>query len=229
MNRTLWKCTGAFTPMSYRIAIVIGMILTSAIGFGLSYFMGLASALIVAPISLMVVIFVDYFAFSGISVRREKCMEMMKSSVYGREIIGKALKTDTILKIVTVLLCFAGCIIGCFVSGAGVLFVLAVMFTTMALTVFVLIFTRRKGLSMAVQMMMTYLGVTLLDGVMVGLLYAVLNAAEEEAQGISTLDIIVWAITLGMACLTVLLGFLLYRDCIRGYESGFLDRSEKEA
>ncbi|MBO7634787.1 MAG: hypothetical protein J6S72_10505 [Lachnospiraceae bacterium] len=229
MNRTLWKCTGAFTPMSYRIAVIIGMILTSVIGFILSDYMGLASALVVAPIALVIIVFVDYFAFSGISTRREKCMELMKSSLYGREIIGKALKADTILKIVTVLLCFAGCIIGCFMGGVGIMFVLAVMFTTMAITVLVLIFTRRKGLNTAVQMMLTYLGVTLLDGVMLGLLFATINATEEETAGMNAIDIAILSITLGMAALTILLGFLLYRDCIKGYESGFLDRSEKEA
>ena len=156
MKRTLWKCTGAFTPMSYRIAVIIGMILTSVVGFVLSDYMGLASALVVAPIALVIIVFVDYFAFSGISTRREKCMELMKSSLYGREIIGKALKADTILKIVTVLLCFAGCIIGCFMGGVGIMFVLAVMFTTMAITVLVLIFTRRKGLNTAGQMMLTW-------------------------------------------------------------------------
>ena len=64
---------------------------------------------------------------------------------------------------------------------------------------------------------------------MLALLFATINATEEEAAGMNAVDIAILSITLGMAALTVLLGFLLYRDCIKGYESGFLDRSEKEA
>jgi hypothetical protein len=229
MKRTYWKCTGAFTPVSYRVAVIAGMILIAGIGFVLAYFMGLASALMVGPMVMTVIILIDYLAFSGISTRREKCMEIMKSSVYGKEIIDKALKTDIVIKLATMLLCFSGCLIGCIVTGAGVMFVLVVMLTAMVFTELALIFTRRKGLSIAMQTMIIYFMVTLLEGAMVALLYAVLAAAEKETAGTEPVTIVVWLITVGMAALTVIMGIVLHRDCVKGYESGFFDNSETGA
>ena len=216
----------AFTPLGYRIATVIGMAVTSCMGFFLTKYMGIATALVIAPMALAIITFIDYFAFSGISTRKEKCMEIMKSSVYGTEIVSKALKTDIILKFITMVLCFAGTLIGCIMYEAGVIFVLAVMVTTMAVTELALIITRRKGLSIAVHTMVIYLMVTVEEGALIALFLGLASEVDEEKTGTLFSNMIGPAVVIGMIALTVLFGILLYRDCVKGYESSFSDNSE---
>ena len=216
----------AFTPLGYRIATLIGMAITSGLGFFLTKYMGLATALVVAPMALAIITFIDYFAFSGISTRKEKCMEIMKSSVYGSEVVSKALKTDVILKLITMVLCFAGTLIGCIMYEAGVLFVLAVMVTTMAVTELALIITRRKGLSIAVHSMVIYIMVTVEEGAMIALFLGFASSVDEEAADSMFANIVGPAVLIGMIALTVLLGIILFKDCVKGYMSGFCDDSE---
>lgn len=217
----------AFTPVSYRIATVIGMVFTSAAGFFLTKYMGLSTALVVAPLSMVVIALIDYFAFSGISTRKEKCMELMKSSFYGTEILCKAMKLDIILKMITMVLCFMGSFIGCILYEAGILLVLSALFATMAVTALTLIFTRRKGLSIVVHTMIIYFMSMVLNGVLLALLLSMVEGITDVTQSDTTFtNVVVPLIIVGLAALAVLFGILLYRDCVKGYESGFCDNSE---
>ena len=215
----------AFTPFSYKAAAVIGMAAAAGLGLFLFKYMGLATALVVSPTALIVITFIDYFAFSGISTRREKCMEMMKSSVYGSEIIGKTLKTDIRIKIVTLLLSFSGCIAGTFIYESGLLFILAVMAATAAVTGLTVIFSRRKGLSLMVHTMIIYIATNMLEGVLLILLLCLTATGRNEDVPVPAgwVTALVGAV---LALIAVLIGWLMYRDSVKGYESGFCDNSE---
>lgn len=230
MKRTAWKCFTSYVPTSYKVLMIVGTVLCTALSVFLGSILGIMGNLIVGSLVMVMLILVDYFAFSGISVRYQKRMEMLKSSFNGNEVIRKALVVDLIGKAALSVVVYAAGIIG---AGGIPDINVFLMFTSFYLLYIVvsavfLIFTRRKGLSILVQMLFCYLASSAAGGLFFALV-ATQQGVEKVTEKFEGGSIIASAVILALLVVLIAVGaILLYKDSYKGYLSGFSDGTDKD-
>ena len=176
---------------------------------------------IIAPIICMLVLgFLDYFAFAGANSRHAHGMELFKSSTRGEILFKKALKQDLINKSV---ISFAASVIsGTFAALnteklPDLLFVVFYCFgayaTGQLVLRLVLFLTRKKGLTMQTHALILYLVYFVGSVLFIPLIFV----SETESA------IIMGIYTAVAEILSVLSAILLFRSCVRAYSSAFYD------
>ena len=193
--------------------------------------------IMIAPILAMgVLCFMDYFTFSGTGSKRATGMDVVRSSYYGGEVLHKALKQDMINKSLFNLLSVAfavGCV---FVSRSQVreiaeansmwegfedsnlfviVYALGVFATSQILIRVTLLWTRSKGLTMQVHMLIVYL--VFFGGTII--LLPVIFLSETH----STPIMLAYAVV--AECLSIFFANVLLKHCKKAYDSSFSDES----
>ena len=213
----------AFTSPIYRILNLIGAILFMIVGFLSNVYIGSFGAVLIAGTVPVIIVFLDYFAFAGTSTRKQKTMNFMKSSFKGIELFKSAVKTDIYLKEICLLFGFLGYLLAEIINSSepqflfdAFLLVLVYLPLSEITTRVTLIIARRMAVSILTQMAVCYLCSMLMTMLM--FLYSFLMP---EQLGDYYFTLIIISIT--MEAISILCAVLLYKDCIKGYESSFID------
>lgn len=213
----------AFTSPIYRMLNVIGAILFMIVGFLSNVYIGSFGAVMITGTVPVILVFLDYFAFAGTSTRKQRSMNFMKSSFKGLELFKSAVKTDIYLKEICLLFAFFGYILAeiirfsepqfLFDAFLLVLVYLPLSEITMRLT---LIIARRMAVSILTQMAVCYI-----CSMIMTILMVIYSFLMPEQLGDYYLTLII--ISIIMEAISILCAVLLYKDCIKGYESSFID------
>jgi len=214
----------AFCSKGYRLINLLSLVLLPIIGYFIFALFGPAAPIAIAPIILFILVFFDYYAFSGISARNQKYMEFLKTSVKGGEILDSALRIDMIIKTLQTCAAYLGCLVSDFVNSGEyfipfAIIIIAFIPIAQTMTRFTLILTRRKGLTVMMQVLIVYLATTILSIISVMLVLVL----PTEAPGVYYVSIPALVI---FEILSVISAKLLLRDCITGFRSGFADMKE---
>ena len=220
MNRSPYL---AFTALSYRVLHVISALGFMVIGFLANVYIGTIGTVLLSAASPLVLVFIDYFAFSGVSSRKQKNMQFLKSSCKGLKFFSAAVKTDLWVKHFCLFVGYIGFILAeviYFINGEEFLDSLLVLLIyipiselTMNIT---LILSRRIALSMVVQ-----IGVCYICSMISTILLFLYSFLIPEHLSDYTVVIIVSFIIIQV--LSIIMAIVLYKDCIKGYISSFSD------
>ena len=217
----------AFTSLYFRMILILMALILTAVGFFADKIFGINAALIISALASTVNVFIDYYAFGGISARKQRGMEIVRSSFYGRTIIDSALKTDMYIKALLNLTGFIGFIAGELyfseepgLSPIAVSLVLLLYPVTNLTTRVILFISRRMSTTMVVQILITYLASTF-NSILIFIIGSLLPMELEE------FSIIPLIIALAAEVLSILMAYILLTDCRKGYRSSFFDNSEK--
>ena len=213
----------AFTAPSYRVLNILATLGLILIGFLADVYIGTVGIVMLSTFGPVVLVFLDYFAFSGASTRRQRTMNYMKSSFKGEAFFRSALKTDIFLKEICLLFSFLGYIIAeviyftdadSFVNGILVLLIyLPVSEITMCVT---LIISRKIALSVIIQTAVCYF-CSMISTFL--LMFYSFIVPEQLAEYTLTFVIMFFL----LEAIHILCAVLLYRDCVKGYTSSFTD------
>ncbi|MBR4343761.1 MAG: hypothetical protein IKP88_13880 [Lachnospiraceae bacterium] len=212
----------AFTSQIYRIIIILVFISLLGVGFFSDQALGFTGAFIVTAFSSTVTIFLDYFIFGGVSARKQRGMELVKSSFKGRELLEKALKTDMYIKAFINLSGFIGFLLAEIVFSeeglsplAIILFLILYPITNLTSRI-ILIIARRFAVSMASQVFITYLA-SMLNTLLLLTISFLIPLTDEGFNIILIVPVVI------IEALSILTATLLLKDCIKGYNSSFYD------
>jgi hypothetical protein len=101
----------AFTSLGYRILHLITTLGFIMIGFLADVYIGSIGVVMISAGIPLILVFLDYFAFSGASSRKQKSMQFVKSSCKGFNFFKSALKTDIWVKQGCIVLGYLGYIL----------------------------------------------------------------------------------------------------------------------
>lgn len=226
----------AFASNSH-IAIMLALFaVTCFAGYAFSLMIWQLTLIICPILSMGILCFMDYFTFSGTGSKRATGMDVVRSSYYGGEVLHKALKQDMINKSLFNLLSVAfavGCV---FVSRSQareiaeansmwegfedsnlfvIVYALGVFATSQILIRVTLLWTRSKGLTMQVHMLIVYL--VFFGGTII--LLPVIFLSETH----STPIMLAYAVV--AECLSIFFANVLLKHCKKAYDSSFSDES----
>lgn len=212
----------AFCPPIYRTSNYLCIILFMILGFLASYHMGNAGITFVASGIPLVLVFLDYFAFSGTSTRKQKIMCYIKTSFKGKELYKNALITDLYVKEICILSGFFGFVLKEVIvfdaeSFRNTLMCILIFLPISELTLRIsLLISRRLSLAMGLHLAICYLSsmITLI----LLLVYSFL--IPENISEFALIVIVLFAV---LEAVSILIAIIVYRDGIKGYESGFYD------
>ena len=217
----------AFTSLYFRLILILLALILTAAGFFADKLFGINAVLIIASIAATVNVFFDYYAFGGISARKQRGMEMVKASFYGSRLIDSALKTDMYLKALLNLTGFIGFIAGELyfseepgLSPMAVTMVLLLYPLTNLATRVILFISRRISTTIVVQIFITYLA-SMFNSLLIFLIGYFVPFDPEE------FSIIPLICAAAVEVLSILMAIFLLADCRKGYRSSFYDNSEK--
>ncbi len=209
-----------------RILIMLVLLVITCL---LSFFLTLIWQLgiIMAPsLSMIILVFMDYFIFSGTNSKRSKGMELLKSSPRGSQVLQRALKQDIVNKSVFSLIAIsftvALILIGRSASGAEsfedsnlfvIIFAFGAFATGQVLTRIALLLTRNKGLTLHVHMLLAYLIFFLGTAIMLPLIFLSETHSIPIMSGYAAV----------MEVLSILTGKLLISSCGKAYDASFCD------
>lgn len=213
----------AFTSLMYRIIQILIVLISVVLGFLADVYIGNAGIVMLAAGLPLILVFTDYFAFSGTSTKKTKSMQFIKSSCKGFDFFRSALKTDLLLKHFCLLFSFLGIYLAeiiYFNDGDGfvasillLLIYLPISQLTMNIT---LIISRRIALTLAVQISVCYI-CSMISTILL-LTYSFL--LPENLRDYTLPSIISFAV---IEILSIIAAIILYKDCVKGYVSGFSD------
>ena len=213
----------AFTSLGYRILHLITTLGFIMIGFLADVYIGSIGVVMISAGIPLILVFLDYFAFSGASSRKQKSMQFVKSSCKGFNFFKSALKTDIWVKQGCIVLGYLGYILAeliyftdseaFFDSFLLLLIYLPISGLTTNIT---LIISRRIALTMAVQIAVCYI-CSMLSTILL-LMYSFLM--PEHISDYTVPAIVSFVI---IEALSIIVGVILYKDCVKGYASSFSD------
>jgi hypothetical protein len=212
----------AFTPWYMLPIRIIQSIALFLVGIYLYSFVGRHAVMFFPPLVIFSDSMLDYLAFAGISMRRQKSMEWIKSSVAGRKVAMGALMQDSLFRIVSTAAGSFGIMIGSlaiaseeytpFVSFAPLVFI---PFTYFISNISLLI-SHRVGGTVSVQMLLGY--ALMVVGEIICVFMGMFLFADDNMGFIKGVVLIaIWAV------IAFFTAKLLLRDAEKGYESGFFD------
>ncbi len=217
----------AFTSLYYRLILILLALLLIVAGFFADKLLGINAVFLITATASIANVFFDYYAFGGISARKQRGMDMVKSSFYGSNLIDSALKADMYIKALLNLTGFAGFIAGELyyseepgLSPIAITLVLLLYPITNLTTRVILFISRRLSTTMVVQIFITYLA-SMFNTI---LIFAVSFLIPMELEEFSVIPLIVAA---AAEVLSILMAIVLLTDCRKGYRSSFFDTSEK--
>ena len=217
----------AFTSLYFRLILALLALVLTAAGFFADMVLGINTALIITALASTVNVFLDYYAFGGISARKQRGMEMVKSSFYGDKLIDSALKADMFIKALLSLTGFIGFIAGELyfseepgLSPIAITLVLILYPITNLSTRVILFISRRMSTTMVVQVFITYLA-SMFNSILVFIVGAIIPMESEE---FSIIPVIIAVVA---EALSILMAYILLADCRKGYRSSFFDTSER--
>ena len=188
-----------------------------------NYFLSLSlwqAAILLGPIlCFAVLIFMDYFVFSGFNSRTSIGMDLVKSSLKGRMIIKKALEQDIVNKTFFVLTGSASAFVFVLRNHPEVDLLFLIFFTiggfstTHILLHLILLIDRSKGLTMQAHVFICYLSYSL--GTVIFL------PAVFISETMSLLFMIIYSVV--TTALGIFTGIILIRSCMKAYDSCFHD------
>ena len=213
----------AFTSLGYRILHCIITLGFMVLGFLADVYMGSVGVVIISAGMPLVLVFLDYFAFSGTSSRKQKSMQFIKSSYKGLNLFKTAVKTDLWIKQGCIVLAYLGYILAeiiyyidsetFFDSLLLLLIYLPISGLTTNLT---LIISRRIALTIAVQIAVCY--ICSMFSTILLVIYSFL--IPEHISNFAVAAIISFVI---IEAISIVVGIILYKDCVKGYTSSFSD------
>ena len=213
----------AFTTLGYRLLNILTTVLFVVIGFLADVYIGSIGVVILSAGVPLVLVFLDYFAFSGASTRKQKSMSFIKSSCKGFEFFKSTVKTDLIIKHICLLFCYIGFVLAEIIyytdSEALInsLMLLLIYMPISALTMNItLIISRRISLSMVIQTTVCYI-----CSMISTILLLIYSAIIPENMDDFMLPVIISFFVLGT--ISIVLAYVLYKDCLKGYTSSFVD------
>ena len=213
----------AFTGKFFSLFYIVGAILFMVVGYLANIYMGSAGIVLIAAFPAVIIVFIDYFAFSCASSRRQASMNFIKSSYWGLDFFKSALKTDIIIKEIVMMLPFLGYILADFIAFeenyifADLVAILIFAPMIQVVSMLTLIISRRIALSMVAQMAVCYIA---------SMIHAILSivvsfALPTEQEGFPFYALVIFFV---LEAIGILLAIFLYKDCVKGYESSFADK-----
>lgn len=213
----------AFTSLSYRILHIVITLGFFVAGFLANVYIGPIGVVILSAGYPLLLVFLDYFAFSGASSRKQKSMHFIKSSYKGLGFFKSAVKTDLWIKHGCILLGHLGYILAELIYYTDseefleAILLLLIFFPISGLTTNItLIISRRIALTMAVQIAVCYI-CSMLSTILL-LMYSFLM--PEHISDYTVAAIVSFVI---IEALSIIVGVILYKDCVKGYASSFSD------
>ena len=213
----------AFTSFNYRLFCVLAATLFLVGSFFANVYVGKIAAILIATVMPVMYVFLDFFAFSGTSSRKQRTMNFLKSSYKGTAFFRSALKTDTILKNIFLLSGFLGFIIAELVYYTdfdsfeeSMLMILVYLPISQITTMLSLIASRRMSLTLLAQTSVCYL--CSMTSTLLFIIYSFL--LPEEMNSVATFVIIAFVV---LELIAIALAVVVYKDCVKGYDSSFVD------
>lgn len=223
MKTSFWTEYRALSSHSYRLLTLSLFVLLPLLEILGSRFIGIMGALIATQMAMFFLCLFDYYIFSGISIRKQKSMEIFKSSLYGERILLKALKADQIVKSLTILIAVGAGVILTLTYDAdpeekiyAVAILMASFPVTGAVTRITLLLSRRYSATIISQIIITYIASQAFS-----MLLAILFLATPQNPKYAC--IICGIIFVVSEATSIILARILINDCIKGYLSGFSD------
>ena len=176
------------------------------------------------PIAVYTDVLFDYVAFSGVSIRRQKTMEWVKSSVAGEGFIRRAISQDFFIRMIATMSGYLGVMVCGFIAEESSISDILAPVVFIPFTIFagnlVIIISHRVGGTVNTPFLIC------LPGIIGGEIIAVLLGLFLFG-GTRIVDrmmfIKIWAAFAVLAALAVATSIWLLRDFRTGYESGFSD------
>ncbi|MBR6475884.1 MAG: hypothetical protein IKS98_10585 [Lachnospiraceae bacterium] len=213
----------AFTSFSYRLLCLLMTVVFMVGSFLANIYVGKIAAILLATLMPVMYVFLDFFAFSGTSSRKQRTMNFIKSSYKGTAFFRSALKTDTILKNIFLLSGFLGFIIAELVYYTdfdsfeeSMLMILVYLPISQITTMLSLIASRRMSLTLLAQTSVCYL--CSMTSTLLFIIYSFL--LPEEMNSVATFVIIAFVV---LELIAIALAVVVYKDCVKGYDSSFVD------
>ena len=213
----------AFTSLMYRILQVLTVLLFIAAGFLADVYIGSIGVVMISAGLPLVIVFTDYFAFAGVSTRKLKSMQFVKSSCKGFDFFKSALKTDLFLKHFCLNFSFVGYLLAEIIyftdseTFTGSLMILLIYLPIAQLTMNItLIISRRIALTMAIQIAVCYI-CSMISTILL-LVYSFLlpeNMSDYTVPSIISFFVI--------EVVSIIVAIVLYKDGLKGYVSSFSD------
>ncbi|MCQ2522944.1 MAG: hypothetical protein MJ123_01280 [Lachnospiraceae bacterium] len=194
--------------------LVLPLILATGVPMGI-----LVGALMVASFSILIELIMDFFTFGGIAAKKEKVMEYCRSSIKGPRVVEKGLTGDVVVKFLKMFLIVIISYVSTTlylnekITAISILFMLSLVFAALVLIYGGLMITRRFCKTFSIHVIVIYLVMAIGTGLFVPLFYFYICGA---LIGMITF-------TLVSGCLSGLFGYLLVREGVNGFKSGYYD------
>ena len=213
----------AFTSFSYRLLCLLMTVVFMVGSFLANIYVGKIAAILLATLMPVMYVFLDFFAFSGTSSRKQRTMNFLKSSYHGTAFFRSALKTDIILKNLFLLSGYLGFIIAEIIYYTdfiyfeeSMLMILVYLPITQITTMLTLFISRRLSLTLLAQVSVCYL--CSMVSTLLFVIYSFL--LPEEMNSVATFVIITFVV---LEIIAITLAVVVYKDCAKGYDSSFAD------
>ena len=223
-NRSFEAEYFAFAP-GWRAPLMIVLLCLVCVGnFFLAGVFWQMATLTGPVLCVAVLCFMDYFVFAGFNSKKLQGMNLLKSSFYGRSLVEKALKQDSVNKAVYVLIGSVAVIISVFKFNPDIdkPFVIAYAVggysTCMVLLRLVLLINRAKGITMQVHILICYLCYSLGTTILLPMIFL--------SETGSLVIMIIYAVAAEIG--SILTGRWLIVSCMRAYDSNFHDISNND-
>ena len=213
----------AFTSFSYRLMCILAAAAFLTGSFFASVYIGKIAAILISTFMPIIFVFLDFFAFSGTSSRKQRSMNFVKSSHKGGMLFKSAVKTDTILKNIYLLSGYLGYIIAELVYftdldtfADSLLMILIYLPMSQITTMLALLISRRISLTLITQTAACYI----CSMVSTFLFFIYSFILPDELTDIALFIIISFVV---LEVIAIALAVVVYRDCAKGYDSSFID------
>lgn len=213
----------AFTSFNYRLLCLLMTVVFMVGSFLANVYVGKIAAILLATLMPVMYVFLDFFAFSGTSSRKQRTMNFIKSSYHGTAFFRSALKTDIILKNLFLLSGYLGFIIAEIIYYTdfksfeeSMLMILVYLPITQITTMLTLFISRRLSLTLLAQVSVCYL--CSMVSTLLFVIYSFL--LPEEMNSVATFVIITFVV---LEIIAITLAVVVYKDCAKGYDSSFAD------
>ena len=213
----------AFTSFSYRLLCILATAAFLVGSYLANVYIGKIAAILISTLMPVMYVFLDFFAFSGTSSRKQRSMNFVKSSHRGGKLFKSALKTDIFLKNIYLLSGYLGFIIAELVYftdpdtfADSLLMTLIYLPMSQITTMLALLISRRISLTLLTQTAACYL--CSMTSTLLFVLYGFI--LPDEINNYAVFIIISFVV---LEAVAVLLAVAVYRDCAKGYDSSFTD------
>ena len=213
----------AFTSLSYRILHIVITLGFFVAGFLANVYIGPIGVVILSAGYPLVLVFLDYFAFSGASSRKQKSMHFIKSSYKGLSFFKSAVKTDLWIKHGCILLGHLGYILAELIYYTDseefleAILLLLIFFPISGLTTNItLIISRRIALTLMVHVTVCYICSMISTVLLVTYSFLMPEHMSDHTAVMLAAFVIIETIS-------IIVAVILYKDCIKGYTAGFSD------